>query len=258
MNRLYRNPAGRMRKSVTGPVTVRRTIMETMLPDIKAVAFDLDGTLYPNHSLYRRLLPFVLKEWRLLAAFGRARDIIRAEQEQRRQDAASCPGGGYYGLQARLTAKLLRAAPEPVQEKIERLIYRGWEHHFKKIKLFPHVAQTLAALRQAGLKLGLLSDFPPETKLEYLGITGFWDAVLCSERTGALKPAARPFLELACALGLAPEQVLYVGNSRRCDIRGARQAGMRAALVTGRLSFRRSAADYTFHDYRQLRDFVLH
>jgi putative hydrolase of the HAD superfamily len=239
-------------------LTVRRISMETMLPDIKAVAFDLDGTLYPNHSLYRRLLPFILQEWQLLAAFGRARNIIRAGQESGRQDAASCPRAGFYGLQAQLTAKLLKAAPLPTQEKIERLIYRGWEHYFKEIKLFPRVAETLAALRQAGLKLGLLSDFPPETKLEYLGIAGFWDAVLCSERTGMLKPAARPFLDLAAALGLPPGQVLYVGNSRRCDIAGARRAGMRAALVTGRLSLRRSAADYTFHDYRQLRGFVLH
>jgi putative hydrolase of the HAD superfamily len=223
-----------------------------------AVAFDLDGTLYPNYRLNVRLLPFLCRHWPLLAAMTMARTIIRREQEQ----SPSSVLPDFYERQTQLTARLLHAKPQRIGEKIDRLIYQGWEHHFTKITLFPHVQKLLAELRAAGLKLGLLSDFPPQVKLQNLRLGDCWDAVLCSERIGALKPAIRPFLELANALGFPPEQILYVGNSRPYDVAGARRAGMKTALLsrcfngkTGRGI--QPEAHFTFHNYRQLRDFVL-
>jgi putative hydrolase of the HAD superfamily len=229
-----------------------------MRTGIEAAAFDLDGTLYPNYRLYVRLIPFIAREWRFLWAFGKARDRIRAERER---GSPPLPAD-FYDYQARLTADMLGAEPACVKEKIERLIYRGWERHFTKVKLFSRAAETLAALRAAGLKLGLLSDFPPETKLAHLGIGDLWDAVLCTEQIGALKPDPRPFDRLAAALGRAPERILYVGNSRRYDVMGAKRARMQTALITGFCSETGGAekdcrADFVFNDYRQLRHFVL-
>ncbi|MDR0495783.1 MAG: HAD family hydrolase [Treponema sp.] len=225
-----------------------------MLQGISAVAFDLDGTLYPNYRFNIRLLPFLCRHLRLMAAFGKARNIIRDEQEQ----SPSFIQPDFYDHQARLVASLLRAEPEQTQEKINRLIYRGWEPYFLKIRLFPHVRELLTDLRAAGLKLALLSDFPPETKLKNLGLAGCWDAVLCSESIGALKPALRPFTKLAEALGCPPEQVLYVGNSGLYDAAGAGRAGMKTALITRCIVHSgKSKADFSFHSYRQLRDFVL-
>ncbi|MDR0316449.1 MAG: HAD family hydrolase [Treponema sp.] len=228
-----------------------------MRPGIEAVAFDLDGTLYPESSLNVRLVPFILKEWRLLWNFGKARDLIRAEQER---SSPLPPSSDFYDHQARLVAQISDADPQLVKERIERFIYRGYEPHFRKIKLFPHVVHTLAALRGAGLKLGMLSDFPPENKLEHLGIAGLWDVVMCSERTGALKPDIRPFATLSAALGVLPERILYVGNNLRYDAAGAKRAGMKTALIAGplaALSGSRGLVDFTFHDYRQLCKFVL-
>ena len=224
-----------------------------MRKDIEAVAFDLDGTLYPNYSLNVKLIPFILKEWRLLLAFGKARNIIRKEQA-----AASVfpPVDDFYSHQALITAGLLHLPPEFIKEKIDRLMYRGWEPFFKNIKPFPHAVQTLAALRSAGLKIGMLSDFPPEIKLEYMGLSGIWDAVLCSEQCGALKPHAQCFRDLAAALALPPEKILFVGNSLHYDVAGASSAGMKTAWIT---PFRRKhpAPDFIFSDYRQLHDFML-
>jgi len=224
-----------------------------MLQGISAVAFDLDGTLYPNYRLNIRLLPFLCRHGRLLTALGKARTIIRREQEQ----SPAFVQPDFYHYQAQITAGLLRAQTEQIQEKIDKLIYRGWERHFSKIELFPHIREVLAELRTARIKLGLLSDFPPAIKLEKLGLADCWDTVLCSEDIGAIKPAIQPFLELAKALGCPPEQILYVGNSRRYDAAGGRRAGMKTALITCRHA-RKTKADFIFHDYRQLRDYVLH
>ena len=237
-----------------------------MLPGISAVAFDLDGTLYPNYRLNMRLLPFLFRHWKFLLAFGRARNIIRREQAEQAALAAQAPlavarnsGLDFYERQARLTADQLKERKEEIREKIDRLIYRGWEPFFLKIKLFPHVKAILGELRAAGFKLGLLSDFPPETKLEYLGLSGIWDTVLCTESIGALKPALRPFEELAKALACQPGQILYVGNNSRYDVEGAKRAGMKAALLnTGRFPVLTGIkADFTFRNYRQLRNFML-
>ncbi|MDR1240119.1 MAG: HAD family hydrolase [Treponema sp.] len=239
-----------------------------MRDDIGGIAYDLDGTFYPNYRLNRALIPFFLKEWPFLLAFGRARSIIRAAQERGvpgpelppLPDAAPNSGPDFYDVQARLAARILRADPAAVKKKAAILIYRGWEPHFRKITLFPGVAETLAAIRAAGCRQGLLSDFPPERKLEYLGLRDCWDAILCSERTGRLKPDPLPFQKMAEALGLPPERILYVGNSRRYDMAGAKRAGMKTALISFFPFFQgrsRGSADFIFHDYRQLLKYVV-
>jgi len=232
---------------------------------IEGIAFDLDGTLYPNYRFNLRLFPFILKEWRLLLAFGKARRIIRHEQENDSSplhiSGVSKNNGGFYEYQADITAKILGVPKEGMKEKIDQFIYRGWEPLFKKIKLFKKASQTLTALRNAGYKLGLLSDFPPDTKLEYLGISGIWDAVLCSEHSGAIKPNPLPFKELAAAMSLPCEKILYVGNSRPYDVVGAARVGMKTAWIKNRLFPGRGAKepkpDFAFSNYRQLYNFML-
>jgi putative hydrolase of the HAD superfamily len=129
------------------------------------------------------------------------------------------------------------------------------------------VEETLCAFKAAGIKLGLLSDFPAEEKLKNLGIPGLWDTVLCSEVIGELKPDPLPFGELARRMGFPPEKILYVGNSFPYDVAGAKRAGMGAAwiksgrknpaLKAGREAAGQPGADFVFFDYRQLRDYVL-
>jgi len=228
-----------------------------MLNGIKGVAFDLDGTLYPNYRLHLRILPTLIKELRLVAAFGMARSVIRKEQEN-----TSIIQSDFYQYQADITAKILSVPVAPLKEKIDRLIYKAWELPFKDIKLFKGVKETLLELRKAGYKLGLLSDFPPETKLKYLGLDGLWDAVLCSESFGAIKPHPLSFKELAAAMSLPPENILYIGNSRSYDIAGANRAGMKTAWIKSPLfpggGFKKPKPDFSFNNYRQLLEYMLH
>ena len=245
-----------------------------MRDGIRAVAFDLDGTLYPNSSLYWRLIPFVIKELRFMTAFSKARNIFHASPGQGKELAGIIAGanGDFYADQAAVTANLLGAEPEYIQQKLEKCVYRGWEPHFKKVRLFKYAVQAIQAFRAAGLKLGLLSDFPPETKIKNLGIetdvqtgTAYWDSVLCTEVIGALKPDPLSFFKLADTLQTAPSQILYVGNSYHYDVVGAKNAGMMAALIDRSLHLPccflskkyNPRPDFIFHDYRQLIDFVL-
>jgi len=227
-----------------------------MLNGIEGVAFDLDGTLYPNYRLRLRILPTILKEARLVAAFGMARSIIRKEQE----NSASIQSD-FYRYQAGVISKIMSVPVDIIKEKIDLDIYKAWEPPFKNIKLFKGARETIDALRKAGFKLGLLSDFPPDTKLEYLGLDGLWDAVLCSESFGAIKPHPLSFKELAAAMSLPPEKILYVGNSRAYDVAGANRAGMKTAWIKNPLfpgsGLKKPRPDFSFNNYRQLLDFMI-
>jgi putative hydrolase of the HAD superfamily len=230
------------------------------------VAFDLDGTLYPNYRLYCRLLFSFLVHPRFFYVFARVRHILHHREGGSLSGGPVPPvsGSSFYDVQAAMMGAILGRDPRQVKEQMERLIYRCWEERFSRIRLFPHVRETLSRFRGAGLKLGLLSDFPPARKVSLLGLEGFFDILLSTEDTGALKPSPVPFAALIRTLSCRPEEILYVGNSPRFDAAGAGAAGMRTALIrrsvlsTGRCpAHPRIRVDFVFRDYRQLREYVL-
>jgi putative hydrolase of the HAD superfamily len=223
--------------------------------NIAAVAFDVDGTLYPEWRLYLRTWRGALSRPRLFAAFAKARGRLR-------RTAAVAGVTSFYDLQAQLCAEELGLPADGDAEKIKaaiaRQVYGSVERCFDGIRPYPHVTECLRAMKEGGLKLAVLSDFPLGGKLAALRLAGIWDAELCSEEIGALKPHPLPFLRLAERLDLPPERVLYVGNNPRYDIAGAKNAGMKAALRCFFPPARRGrAADFAFTDYRSLQDYVL-
>ena len=95
-------------------------------------------------------------------------------------------------------------------------------------------AQThalLDALRGRGLKLGLVSNaFDPgwllRRDLDQMSLTGRLDVAVFSSEVGVRKPHPAIFERALDELGVAPEQALFVGDSRRADVAGAHALGM--------------------------------
>jgi putative hydrolase of the HAD superfamily len=97
-------------------------------------------------------------------------------------------------------------------------------------------AATLAALRDAGYRIGLISNtiWPAELHiedLEQIGVLPYLEHMVFSGEIGMWKPNRQIFQHALEALGAAPEQSVFVGDSPREDIIGARGAGMRAVWV---------------------------
>lgn len=217
---------------------------------IKAVGFDLDGTLYPAWLMYAISADIGIRHPRLLRAYSTARRVMRSKEFS----AGADPSEPFKARQASIIARSLGADPKTVARAIDTTIYAVIENRFCLIRPFKGAAACLGSLREAGLKLGLLSDLPPEKKISLMGLNGFFDSMLCSEDFGALKPDPRPFTALAQALATAPETILYVGNNKEYDILGAKAAGMQTAQVSRR---KNPAADFTFQAWDELRDWVL-
>ena len=213
---------------------------------IRAVAFDIDGTLYPNATMYLKSLPFVLMHLRLMLAFAAVRNEVRHHR----------PVDDLKRRQAELLAGRLRIGVDEAAERIDREIYGKWERVLDRVRPYPHVRECVERLRGAAYHVGVTSDFPVERKLERLGLDGLFDCRLWTEQSGYLKPYPEPFRELASCLGLEPKEILYVGNSYEYDIVGAKNVGMHAAHLTKRPPAD-SVADLSFSDYRELCRFVL-
>jgi FMN phosphatase YigB (HAD superfamily) len=93
--------------------------------------------------------------------------------------------------------------------------------------------ELFAALTRAGLPFAVYSDYPlVDERLAALSL----DPALCGLRFGpggfgAQKPAARPFREIAAALGRSPDTVLVAGDRDDTDGAGAAAAGMRFVKI---------------------------
>jgi putative hydrolase of the HAD superfamily len=208
---------------------------------IKAVAFDVDGTLYPNYAMYIRSVPFGALHPRLLFAFRKIRIQVRARR----------PIQDLRRLQAQLLSKALGISVDDADHRIRSYLIPRWEEHLRHVRLYPGVRECIATLRALGLKVAVSSDFPVERKLRLLGVSGLFDCELWTETSGYLKPNPEPFVELAECLSLPPEEILYVGNSYAYDIVGAKRVGMPAAHLSRRPA-PGSVADLTFSRYADL------
>ena len=110
----------------------------------------------------------------------------------------------------------------------------GWYATAEAWRLRDGVAGALPALRAAGLRLGVVSDFDYRLTdlFEALGIAELFDVTVLPGDVGATKPDPRPFEAALRALEVSPEQAVYVGDDPTRDFEGARRAGLATFDVT--------------------------
>jgi putative hydrolase of the HAD superfamily len=122
--------------------------------------------------------------------------------------------------------------PESLNQVRECLARMHSERHLWSL-VADRSAESLSRLRQAGLKLGVVSnsDGRVEQALEAAGLREYFDVVVDSALVGVEKPDPRIFHAALEALGVAPEEALYVGDLYEVDILGARAAGLEAVLL---------------------------
>jgi putative hydrolase of the HAD superfamily len=126
-----------------------------------------------------------------------------------------------------LKDQLPQAASLSVEEMTEALL------DSLRFTPFSDAAPALAALRAAGLRLAVVSNWDCSLRsvLAELGLAGAVDAIVVSAEVGALKPDAAIFLAALEQLRREPHEAVFVGDSLETDVLGARAAGMRALLL---------------------------
>ena len=107
---------------------------------------------------------------------------------------------------------------------------RAWEHA-ENFELYEDTLPVLAALRDYGLKIGLVSntgrDLHGFIEHHKLGV----DAAVSSGAHGKTKPHPAIFQSALEQLGVTAGEAAMVGDSPEDDVDGARALGMRAFLI---------------------------
>jgi putative hydrolase of the HAD superfamily len=128
----------------------------------------------------------------------------------------------------------LSGVPDDRMSEVRECLRRmhGERHLWCAVQERTH--ESLTRLRAAGLRLGIVSnsDGRVEQALAAAGLRDYFDVVIDSSLVGIEKPDPGIFLAALDALGVAPEEALYVGDLYEVDVLGARAAGMEAVLLS--------------------------
>ncbi len=192
------------------------TDRKVQLPvSVKAVAFDLDGTLLDT------LPDIAAAADRMLAALGRA----AAGQETVRRYV----GNGIDRLTKRLLTGEMEAEP-PADSFAHAL--ELFERYYRatltgRTKAFPGVEEGLRRFRAEGLKLACITNKAESFTLPLLEATGlrpYFDLVLSGDSLPKKKPDPMPLLHCAGQFGALPSELLVIGDSAN-DTQAGRAAG---------------------------------
>ena len=184
-----------------------------------ALIFDLDGTLADTS-------PDLLGATNAVLA-ARGRPLL---------DLAHLRHLVGFGASA-LIHQAMEASGAPVTEEempalVEIFLAHYRAHIADGTRLFPHVAETLDALKAQGARLGVLTNKPQELTdplLPLLGLDGLFAAVYGAGRKPYTKPDPRIFHDVVTDLGGGP--AVMIGDSIT-DLNTARAAGAPCILMS--------------------------
>ena len=186
---------------------------------IRAVFFDLDGTLYDRDAAILRMAEEQFDAFRAELNVDRAVFLERL---------IALDGHG----QPR-TPRLHHALGEALGFSVD--VADRLEHYFRsryalQCRPSADTLQTLQTLRQREKKLAIITNGPEQwqsRKIECMEIASWFDAILISEVEGVSKPDRRIFERALERCGVTPGECIFVGDHPEADIAGAKAAGLR-------------------------------
>ncbi|MEP7291038.1 MAG: HAD family hydrolase [Chloroflexota bacterium] len=222
---------------------------------LKGVLFDLDDTLIDWSGFN--------SEWGALERkhLSGVFDYICAEIQPLDDFEAYCAEFGNRLLGAWTAARTTMRAPNLGTLLVETSVAFGippekldahrcldafkWQA-IPNTKVFPEVPETLALLRQHGIKIGIVTNahqpmWIRDIEIQQHGIYDFFpDCRIAASDVGYLKPHPLIFQTALRCIGTTPEETVFVGDDLQADIVGAKAAGM---LAIWRQIARRPAFD---------------
>ncbi len=132
----------------------------------------------------------------------------------------------------RFTERIVRemGGAEPAAYACAVEITRGWERH-ENFELYDDALPVLAALRAAGLRIGLVSNSARDVREFARHHDLDVDAGISSFHHGRTKPHGSIFRAVLELLGVEPAEAVMVGDTVADDVEGALAIGMRAILL---------------------------
>ena len=185
---------------------------------IKAVLFDLDGTLADTALDLGGALNTMLREQGLPEV---SMDEIRP--------VASHGASGLLKLGMNLDKT------DPNHARLRQQYLDTYETCFDKdTVLFAGIDDLVQAIHARGLKWGIITNKPhifTHRLVPQLGFSVAPDGVVSGDTTAEAKPSTKPMFYACEQIDIAPEACLYVGDAER-DMQAGKNAGMKTVLVS--------------------------
>lgn len=211
---------------------------------LKAVLFDFDGTIVDTTEL-------------IYESMRRATDEILGRTPNREVLLAN--------VGQPLPRQMEILDPERAEELLESYRLHNEELHEGLIEAFPNVEASLARLRDAGLRLAVVTSkrrFSLEMALDsFPALRDAVDAFVTMEDTAEHKPYPAPLFKGLELLGeVSPEKAAYVGDSP-FDVAAAHAAGTLSVAVSWGVfteeTLREAEPDHLFEDLDSAVEFLL-
>ena len=186
---------------------------------IRAVFFDLDGTLYDRDAAIVRMTEAQFATFQ--------HHFAHVTQSAFIERLVELDGHGHTRtpmLHHRLAQEL--EFPESVAEQLEECFRAYYPQH---CHITEDTVSTLHILRDRGIKLGMITNGPTgwqTRKIDALGIAPLFDTIVISGNEGFEKPDSRIFALALERCGAVAAESMFVGDHPEADIGGAKGAGM--------------------------------
>ncbi len=189
---------------------------------LRLVVFDIDGTLYRQSGMRRRMAAALL--WHAATRLDARTPRLLRHYRKCREDlgAAETPD-----LEARAradTATALGTDVATVATTVEDWMDRRPLPHLAGLR-YRGLVEVFAGLRRAGIPIGVLSDFPATAKLDALGLQADLVAAANDPEIGRAKPHPKGLETLIARAGATPAATLMIGDRPERDGAAARRAG---------------------------------
>ncbi|NJE41628.1 TIGR02253 family HAD-type hydrolase [Thermococcus sp. GR6] len=202
---------------------------------LRAVFFDFVGTLITKEGenvTHQHIVGDVLRR-----AGREDLDVVKVWGEYEAESSAL-----FKELAGKPYVKIRDVDTEAMRKVAERYGFSVpedfWEisiaMHEKYGKLFDDAVETIKALKDLGLHVGIITDSDNdyiEAHLKALGIYELFDSITTSEDAGYYKPHPRPFQLALEKAGVKAEEAIYVGDNPAKDCVGAKSVGMISVLL---------------------------
>ncbi|AFK21980.1 hydrolase related to 2-haloalkanoic acid dehalogenase [Pyrococcus sp. ST04] len=184
---------------------------------IRAIFFDLDGTLVSEWPLVMTFLPIVYSE--ISKKIGvpkyKAREIFLREIENRK--------GTYEWHDWNFFFELFK-----LPFKFEDFLLR----YPDRIEVFSGVPEVLDSLSRKYI-LGVITSGPKyqELKLALTNLRKYFDVIITRDHVKAVKPDPKIFIAALEKAGVEAGESLMVGDNLEQDVLGAKGVGMKAVWI---------------------------
>ena len=202
-----------------------------MLSDVRAIAFDLDNTLWDVEPVLARA-EACLGTWLGENCPRIAQRLSREDMRRAREDLAQRePHNAHDVTYLRLACLEAHTREHGYDAGLAAQAFAVFLAARNEVELFADVAPALERLR-ARYALASLSN--GNADLARIGLQPLFAVSLNARQIGAAKPQPRCFERLAGELGLDAGEILYVGDDPLLDVAAARAAGCLSAWMNRR------------------------